>query len=278
MRRALLSVVVLVPLCAGALSKDVQKYLNSASTLIENLDYEKALKQIERAKTKSQGADDDAQIAFYEGVVFSEQGKNDKALTAFKTGLSMDPDAKLPLEVSPKVERNFEEARANVKKMLAPQLQKEEDERKRAEAERLEAERKKEEERKAEEERARLAAMPKTTSGGTVTKTSSGGGTRTYAWVPMAAGAALGGAGAFFLVSAKGNYDSLISGTVAPANAAAARDTGKSQQTTGLALTGIGVAAIAAGGAMYLMGGDAAKVSVIATPGGAFVGVSGSLP
>src|SRR5437762_2480160 len=112
---------LLLPLAAGAaVSKDVQKYLNSASTMIENLDYEKALKQIERAKTKSTGAEDDAQISFYEGVVFSELGKKEKALDAFKTGLSMSPDANLPLEVSPKVQKNFEEARANVKKMLAP--------------------------------------------------------------------------------------------------------------------------------------------------------------
>src|SRR5437016_5135041 len=112
-----LVLAVLVPSLAwAAVSKDVQKYLNAAATMIENLEYEKAQKQLDRAKGKSQGAEDDAQIAFYQGVLYSEWGKTDQALTAFKTGLSMDPDANLPLAVSPKVRKVFEEARANVKK------------------------------------------------------------------------------------------------------------------------------------------------------------------
>jgi tetratricopeptide (TPR) repeat protein len=285
MRRWLCAALLLMPALAGATSKEVQKYLNAAATMIENLDYEKALKQIERARQKSQGAEDDVQVALFEGVVLSELGKTEKALTAFKTGLSMDPDAKLPLEVSPKVEKNFEQARANVKKTLAPQLEREAAEKKRLEEEALAAEKKRKEAERAEEDR--LIAQKNASKATTLTpppsagvaKSGGGSGARGLAWIPAVGGAALAGAGTYFLLGAMGRYDALLAGTPDPAAAPLVRDEGKSQQTTGLILLSTGVLALGTAGAMFAMGGpDQPAVSVMAGPGGAFIGVSAQIP
>jgi tetratricopeptide (TPR) repeat protein len=273
--------VVLAALPSFALTKDVKKYLQAAATLYENLEYEKALKQIDRARGKANGAEDDTQISLYEGIVLSDMGKEEKALTAFKTGLSLDPEVKLPLEVSPKVEAVFEKARANVKKMLAPQLAREEEERKRKEQE-------EEKQRLAAAEKARLdeearaaALKPAPKESTTVTAAPARSGSRGYAWVPAVGGVAFAGVGTVFLLQAKGRYDGLVGGTVAPAQAATSRDEGKSLQTTGLVLTGVGAAALIAAGAMFAMGGgdeSSAQLNVSFAPGQAFVGISGPLP
>jgi tetratricopeptide (TPR) repeat protein len=147
--RGLLLLLLVTPRVARSESPEVQRYLNAAAALHENLDYEQALAQLQKAKKKSKGAEDDAAIALYEGVVLSHLGKEDKAVTAFKTALSLKPNAKLPLEVSPKVEALFARARESVEKVLAPQ--REEEERRLAEQKaREDAERR---QREAEEKR-----------------------------------------------------------------------------------------------------------------------------
>ncbi|MFZ5470890.1 MAG: hypothetical protein ACOZIN_15800 [Myxococcota bacterium] len=263
---ARICLVVAVGVCstpAWALSKEVAKYLRAAATLYENLEYEKALKQIERARAKSAGSEDDTAIALYEGILFSDLGKEERALTAFKTGLSLDPEAKLPLEVSPKVEAVFEKARQNVKKMLEPQLarEKEEEERRRAQAER-------------ERQMAQMTPKPAPE----LIQAAPSSSVRGYAWLPAAAGVALAGGGAFFLLQAKGNYDKLIQGTVAPETAARAREDGKRQQVVGLMLAGVGAAALASAGAMALWGETPAAVGGAVTRDGAAVSLALPLP
>jgi tetratricopeptide (TPR) repeat protein len=153
--RALCALLLLAPRVAPASSPEVQRYLNAAAALHENLDYEQALAQLQKAKKKSKGAEDDAAIALYEGVVLSHLGKDDKAVTAFKTALSLKPGATLPLEVSPKVEALFQRARQSVEKVLAPQREEEERKAKAAEEKRLaEQTAREEEERKAREAQA----------------------------------------------------------------------------------------------------------------------------
>ncbi|HLL81150.1 MAG TPA: hypothetical protein VK420_00810 [Longimicrobium sp.] len=153
--RALCALLLLAPRVAPAGSPEVQRYLNAAAALYENLDYEQALAQLQKAKKKSKGAEDDAAIALYEGVVLSHLGKDDKAVTAFKTALSLKPGATLPFEVSPKVEALFQRARQSVEKVLAPQREEEERKAKAAEEKRLaEQTAREEEERKAREARA----------------------------------------------------------------------------------------------------------------------------
>ncbi len=258
MRGLVGAVVVCVASTAAAVGGPVQRYLNAARTLYENLEYEKALEQLRRAKQASGGPEDDEVISLYEGIVHADLGNEEQALTAFKTGLSLNVDAKLPLEVSPKVEAVFERARENVKKMLGPEL-----EQQRAEAERK---RREEEERRAKEAKPAPAAAE--------VKKDTPSLSRQWAWVPAVGGAVAVFGGGYFAVQAKGNYDALVTGAAPPADAAKIRDEGKQQQTVAIALTGLGVAALASAGVMYLAGTDEPAAAVVAGPGQVFATVS----
>ena len=282
--RALTPVAICAALVCSSLahaqSAEVKKYLNAAVTLYENLEYEKALKQIQRAKTKSAGASDDAAIALYEGIVYADMGKEDLALRSFKTGLSMEPEAKLPLEVSPKVEKVFNRARESVQKLLGPQLEKQrEEERLKAEAEKQKAE---EEQRKKDEEAARLAAIkpaePDRPPPAVVVKPAPGPSVRVLGFIPLGVGVASAAVATYFLVSAKGNLDALNAGTAPPASATSFRDSGKTDATLGYVFSGVAAAGIVAAAVMFAVGGDSTHVSVSAAPGQAWVGISGTLP
>ncbi len=286
MRQALwvatIGAVLALSVPARAQSAEVKKYLNAAVTLYENLEYEKAIKQIQRAKTKSTGASDDARIALYEGIFFADMGKEDQALNAFKTGLSMEPEAKLPLEVSPKVEKVFKKALENVQRLLGPQLDKQrEEERQRVEAEKQRAA---EEQRKKDEEVARLAAIkppePNRPPPAAVVAAPAGPAMRTLAIIPLAVGIGSGAAAAYFLLTAKGQESALNNGTAPPAQAISVRDSGKSNAMLGYVFTGVAAAGIAAAGVMFGLGGGekAAGVTLIAGPGQLYVGVGGALP
>jgi tetratricopeptide (TPR) repeat protein len=277
MRLGLVLVVLMLASSAPAASREVKQYLNSAAALFENLEYEKALKQVEKAKTKASGAEDELLISLYEGVILAEQGKTEKALAAFKAGLSMDPDAKLPLEVSPKVEKAFEGVRASVKKTLAPQLeqQKADEQRRLAEEERQRQAR-----AQAEADAKAKAQRPPTPPPfvPVEVKQPAKSTLRDAAWVPAVGGVALAGTGAFFLVQAKANYDSLENNTVTPDKALRAKEDGKTQQVVGFALAGIGVAALASAGAMWAFGGPEVAPVVSLGPTGAYVGVCFVVP
>ena len=284
---AAIGAVLAFSMPAHAQSAEVKKYLNAAVTLYENLEYEKALKQIQRAKTKSTGASDDARIALYEGIVFADMGKEEKALNAFKTGLSMEPEAKLPLEVSPKVEKVFKRALENVQRMLGPQLDKQrEEERLRVEAEKqveLEKQRIAEEQRKKDEDAAKLAAQKPPDASrpppAVVQPVASGPGLRTLAVIPLGVGVASGAVAAYFLITAKGQESSLNNGTALPSQASSVRDSGKTNATLGYVFTGVAAAGIATAGLMFGLGGEKAPgVTFFAAPGQVYVGVSGALP
>ena len=77
--------VVLMTTPAFAQSAEVKKYLNTAITLYENLEYEKALKQLKNASAKAKGPDDEAKIGLLEAIVLADMGREERALTAFKT-------------------------------------------------------------------------------------------------------------------------------------------------------------------------------------------------
>src|SRR6185436_14754700 len=95
---------------------DFQRYVTAAARLYENLEYERALEQLDRARKLSKGIDDDVTVALYEGVIRADMAQDEPARAAFKTALYLRPDATLPVKVAPKVEQQFEEVRAAVKK------------------------------------------------------------------------------------------------------------------------------------------------------------------
>lgn len=272
--RVIALVLALSALPAFAQSAEVKKYMNTAITLYENLEYEKALKQLKQAKVKSTGPDDDAKISLLEGIVLADMGREEKALTAFKTGFSVDLDAKLPVEVSPKVQAVAEKARANVRVMLAPQIEAakreeekrlfEEQQKARAEAERQLALKKAE-----EEERQRNQPPPLVEKKAEPTGPSA----RVLSVIPGVVGIGAGAAAIGLLVDSKAKYDSLVNHTAAPGEAAKIRDAGKTEQTVGYVMTGVAAAGVTAAVVMLIVGGpkEGPAVSVAPLQGGAYV-------
>jgi hypothetical protein len=268
MRMAFVVIVALAVPSVRAQNTEVKRYLNAAITLYENLEYEKALKQLKKAKPKAAGPDDETRIALLEGCVLADMGKENDALTAFKTGFGLNLDAKLPVDVSPKVQAIVEKARSNVRKMLAPRL----------EAERVEAERLKVEEqakaeaeqrRQEEEERTRLQPPP------AVAK--AGGGVRSVSWVPLAVGVASAGVATGLLIDANGKYQALLGGTAPADQAVAMRDSGKLEATLGYVFIGVAGAGVVSAALMFFLGRPGPQVTVVPTPGGAYASVSFSL-
>lgn len=269
---------VLVGGAARAQSAEVKKYLNVAITLYENLEYEQALKQLQKARVKAAGPDDEMRIGLLEACVLADMGKEEKALAAFKTAFGNDLDAKLPVEVSPKVQAVAEKARASVRKVLAPRLeaekaeaekaaaekQRQEDEKKKAEGEARLAEQR----RREDEERQRSRPPP------AVKAVAEGPSARALAWVPGAVGLlSAGGATAFFAMAGS-RYQALTDGSASPADAAAFRDSGKTFTALGWVFSGVAAAGLVTAVVMFAVGAPRPPpVAVLVTPQGALVTV-----
>jgi hypothetical protein len=106
-----------VPSTARA-QDDFSRYLKAAARLYKSLEYERALDQVQRAKKLANTLDQDVAVALHEGIILADMGKRDESLVAFKTALLLEPEAKLPFKVSPKMERDVEEIRTQVRKEL----------------------------------------------------------------------------------------------------------------------------------------------------------------
>lgn len=112
--------LALIPGAArGDDSTEVHPCVVSIHRLIEDLSYESALEQVARCKQLSTGPEDDVAMLLYEGIILAELIKNRQSDAAFRTCLFLDPDATLPLNVSPKLKRRFEAMRKNVRSELA---------------------------------------------------------------------------------------------------------------------------------------------------------------
>ncbi|WP_093517257.1 hypothetical protein [Stigmatella erecta] len=121
MRRFLaLCVMVLgttVPRVAQA-QDDFQRSLLAAEQLYERGEKERALAQLQRVRELARGLAQEVAVALREGIILADLDQRAKAQTAFREGLLLDPEARLPLRVSPTLERDFEEVRAQVRKEL----------------------------------------------------------------------------------------------------------------------------------------------------------------
>jgi tetratricopeptide (TPR) repeat protein len=122
-RTAALLLALLVPALpapARAAGDDVQRYLQAAARLYESLDYDQALEQLARAKALAPRADEGVEISLYEGIIYADMsGHREQSQAAFRAALLLRPDARLPVRVSPKVERDFEQLRRQVTQELS---------------------------------------------------------------------------------------------------------------------------------------------------------------
>ncbi len=279
--RTLLVLALCLSLPAAAQNAEVKKFVNSAISLYENLEYEKALKQLAKARVKATTPDDEVKVTLLEAVVLADMGREDKALTAFKAGFGIDLDAKLPVDVGPKVQAVADKARASVRKLMAPALeaQKAEEERKAAEEKaradevtRLAAE----EKRKADEDRARNAPPPAVVTAAPPVKEASGPSVRSLSWIPGVVGLASAGVGTYFLISASGKYNALLNGSVDLATANGYRTSGPTDALVGDILVGVGVAGVLGAVAMFVFGAPAPAVALVPTREGAVLSFGGS--
>ncbi|WP_223784237.1 tetratricopeptide repeat protein [Myxococcus sp. AS-1-15] len=102
-----------------ALAEDVSPFrrrMERAGAQYEALEYEKALHWLTQARQVASTPDEQVEVALYRGLVLSDLGRRKQALEEFRAGLSLKPDAVLPAATGPKVERDFESVRKQVRR------------------------------------------------------------------------------------------------------------------------------------------------------------------
>ena len=110
--------VVLPPRAARA-EGEFERHVAEAVRLYDDLEYELALEQLERASKQPHGTEEEVTLGLYKGIISADLGRWDAARAGFKSALVLKPDATLPLRVSPKVAREFESQRVKVQAELA---------------------------------------------------------------------------------------------------------------------------------------------------------------
>jgi len=96
-----------------------ERHLTAAARLYQSLEYERALTQIELARKLPHSSEQEVELSLYEGIILAESGQQDSSAAAFKSALLVQPEAVLPVKVSPKVQSAFESVREQVKRELA---------------------------------------------------------------------------------------------------------------------------------------------------------------
>lgn len=104
---------------------EFQLRLSTAAQLYEELEYEKALEQVIRAKAVARGVEEDVAAFLYEGLILADLGRREEAIAAFKTALYLKPTATLPVKVSPKVGADLEMVRQEVNRTRQHQAERE---------------------------------------------------------------------------------------------------------------------------------------------------------
>src|SRR5262245_40390764 len=110
LRTGLLWVLALRATSAAAASEP-NPYLDPALRLYRAFEFEEALKTLDRALTWTNTPQEEVQAALLEGIFAAQLNKTARALRAFKRALALEPQAALPITVSPKIATLFERAR-----------------------------------------------------------------------------------------------------------------------------------------------------------------------
>ncbi len=234
----------------------VDVLLQASRKLFDALEYERALEQLSAAKKLKARLEQTVAINLLEGVVLAEL-QNEKALSAFRTALLLDPEAKLPVSVSPQVAEAFERIRREV---FAPST--------------------------AEPPLQQPAANLALTAPVEEVRGSGAG----RALIPAVAGGVLIGAGAVTFLMARASADRLTSQDPSIPDRDAARveaDRGRGLQTVSAVATGLGAVGLGIAGVFLLTSNSnsnsgavsgSPQVMFLPAPGGAFVSVGGALP
>ncbi|WNG22927.1 hypothetical protein F0U62_01965 [Cystobacter fuscus] len=107
--------VVLSPAVGHAEEDDrIWDAVHRISQLYEQFEYEQAFILIQGARRLPRGVEGEVTLSLYEGIILFELGRLEPARAAFREALLMRPDADLPEDVAPKVQRFFENLRRDV--------------------------------------------------------------------------------------------------------------------------------------------------------------------
>jgi hypothetical protein len=255
-RRLVSAVLVVCCLTVGALpwtasaQGEFQRHLNAATRLYESLDYERALTQINLAREKPHGSEEEVELALYEGIIQAELGEQDKCVTAFKSALLVQPEAKLPVKVAPKVTSLFESVRTQVKRELAAIPSK-------------------------------PVPLPVAPPPVVASQAREPIDLRRHALIPAIAGGALVVAGGICWAVSRGELSLLRNNDPGPQSTDDVQhivSKGRTTQTLGVALLGVGTAGLAAAAGLYFLGAPHAPVAVGLSTDGTSAFVSGRWP
>jgi hypothetical protein len=115
--------LILILMSAGATDtapepSEVRRYIQAAAVLFASLDNQGALEKLAQAKAVPHAVEDDVLISLYEGLITSDEGHTADSEAAFRAAFALDPNAPLPIRVSPKLEAWIERVRQEVKRRL----------------------------------------------------------------------------------------------------------------------------------------------------------------
>ena len=105
------------PSASGITVKDVSSnaHLAAAVRLYQKLDLDAALAELQLAEVDAKESQDDTvQVLIYRGLIYSETGKLGDASDQFKRALAVRPWAEVPADTSPRIAKNFSDARRSL--------------------------------------------------------------------------------------------------------------------------------------------------------------------
>jgi len=97
--------------------KDVSAnaHLAAAMRLYQKLDLDAALAELQLAEADAKDSQDETvQVLIYRGLIYSETGKLSEASDQFKRALAIRPWAEVPPDTSPRIAKNFSDARKSL--------------------------------------------------------------------------------------------------------------------------------------------------------------------
>jgi tetratricopeptide (TPR) repeat protein len=249
-------------------------HIDEARRLYESLEYERALEELALAQRSSLTEQDALSVMLYRGIILLDMGKPEEAFASFQAALQLRPDAKLPMMVSPKIQRLFDHMRKvalqnSAKAQAQPETQ--------ASAE---------PEPEPAVESALPPSQPKALPAGTPESALSGshevrqgGSMRRWSWIPMTAGTVALGGGLYFFLNAEGKYKRLNGDEpLSVEEAETLRRDGKRQQNLAWVSTGVGGALLVAGGMMALFGSAPVQPQISMGQEHVSLGLAGDLP
>jgi tetratricopeptide (TPR) repeat protein len=90
-------------------------HLAAAMRLYQKLDLDAALAELQLAEgAAKENQDDMVQVLIYRGLIYSETGKLSEGTDQFKRALAIRPWAEVPAETSPRIAKNFSDARRSL--------------------------------------------------------------------------------------------------------------------------------------------------------------------